>query len=51
MPGSSDLVLSCTYRAPFGINYLQTGRIYFEGVQRKVWMSSVGAWLLLAEVG
>jgi len=34
-----------------GLIICKTGRVYFEGVQRKVWMSSVGAWLLLAEVG
>jgi hypothetical protein len=41
--------LCCIYRAPFGVNYLQSGRIYFEVVQREVSLSSVGAWLLLAQ--
>ena len=31
---SSGVRLSCIYRAPFGTNYLQSGRIYFEGVKR-----------------
>ena len=30
------LNLSCIYRAPFGANYLQTERIYFEAVQCEV---------------
>ena len=49
MPGAVRPGLSCIYRAPFGVNYLQSGRIYFEVVQREVSLSSVGAWLLLAQ--
>ena len=29
-PGSTGLGLSCIYRALVGVNYLQSGRIYFE---------------------
>ena len=43
MPGVFRPGASYIYRAPFGDNDLQSGRIYFEAVQREVCLPSVGA--------